>query len=392
MMAAVTAAENETNEVTLIERNRFMGVKLNITGKGRCNVTNNTDLDGLMKNTVRNGRFLYSAFSAFSAYDTMEFFEKLGVPLKTERGDRVFPVSDRAKDISEALVRLLKKRKVNIKQARVSEIMTENGAVTAVRCGREIIKCDRVILATGGLSYPKTGSSGDGLGFARQLGHTVVSCSPSLVPLVLKGDAPRRLEGLSLKNIRATMVTNGKKVFDDFGEMLFTENGVSGPVILSMSAHYDRDKESTLHIDLKPALDENTLDKRLLRDFEENINRDFINAIRGLLPAKMIPVIVEMSGIDKDKKVNEITRAQREGLVRLLKDLSFDIVGTGSYSEAVVTKGGVLVKEINPKTMESKLIEGLYFAGEIIDVDAYTGGFNLQIAWSTGFLAGSSQN
>ena len=391
MMAAITAAKFEYNEVTLLERNKFMGIKLNITGKGRCNVTNNCDLDTLMKNTVTNGRFLYSAYSNFTPQDVMEFFEELGVPLKTERGNRVFPVSDRAKDITEALQRELKRLGIKIRQCRASEIITEDGYVKAVRADRLTLECDRVILATGGLSYPKTGSSGDGFHMAKELGHTVTDCTPSLVSLALDGDIPARLEGLSLRNIKVTMHTEGKKVYDDFGEMLFTEKGVSGPVILSMSAHYNRAKKSTITIDLKPALDEATLDKRILRDFEENINRDFVNSVKGLLPAKMIPVIVELSGIEPTKKVNEITKKEREGLVKLLKNLTFDIVGTGGYKEAVVTKGGISVKEISPKTMESKLVGGLYFAGEIIDVDAYTGGFNLQIAWSTAYAAGMAQ-
>ena len=391
MMAAITAAKFEYNEVTLLERNKFMGIKLNITGKGRCNVTNNCDLDTLMKNTVTNGRFLYSAYSNFTPQDGMEFFEELGVPLKTERGNRVFPVSDRAKDITEALQRELKRLGIKIRQCRASEIITEDGYVKAVRADRLTLECDRVILATGGLSYPKTGSSGDGFHMAKELGHTVTDCTPSLVSLALYGDIPARLEGLSLRNIKVTMHTEGKKVYDDFGEMLFTEKGVSGPVILSMSAHYNRAKKSTITIDLKPALDEATLDKRILRDFEENINRDFVNSVKGLLPAKMIPVIVELSGIEPTKKVNEITKKEREGLVKLLKNLTFDIVGTGGYNEAVVTKGGISVKEISPKTMESKLVGGLYFAGEIIDVDAYTGGFNLQIAWSTAYAAGMAQ-
>ncbi|MBR5265327.1 MAG: aminoacetone oxidase family FAD-binding enzyme, partial [Clostridia bacterium] len=285
----------------------------------------------------------------------------------------------------------MKRLGIQIRQCRASEIITDNGYVKAVRADRLTLECDRVILATGGLSYPKTGSSGDGFGMARSLGHTVTQCTPSLVSLTLDGNIPKRLEGLSLRNIKATMTQNGKKVYDDFGEMLFTEKGVSGPVILSMSAHYDREKPSQISIDLKPALDEATLDKRILRDFEENINRDFVNSIKNLLPSKMIPVIVELSGIEPTKKVNEITRKEREGLVKLLKNLTFDIVGTGGYNEAVVTKCGISVKEITPKTMESKLVGGLYFAGEIIDVDAYTGGFNLQIAWSTAYLAGMAQ-
>lgn len=388
MMCAALAAENKQNKVTLIERNKILGIKLNITGKGRCNLTNDTDEDGLLKNTVTNGRFLYSAYSAFTPADVKEYFEKLGVPLKTERGDRVFPQSDRAKDISGALITKLKRSGVNIVQARALEILTEEGAVKGVKTDGGIYESDRVILATGGLSYPKTGSSGDGFKMAEKLGHTVTPCRPSLVALRLKGDVPKKLEGLSLKNIKAVLKDGkGKKLYDDFGEMLFTSNGVSGPVILSMSAHIKGREDLTLTVDLKPALDEKTLDKRILRDFEENINRDFSNSLGALLPSKLIPVIIELSGIPPFKKVHEITKKEREGLVSLLKGLTFDILGVCGYEEAVVTQGGISVKEINPKTMESKIVKGLYFAGEIIDVDAYTGGFNLQIAWSTAYLA-----
>ena len=388
MMCAALAAENKQNKVTLIERNKILGIKLNITGKGRCNLTNDTDEDGLLKNTVTNGRFLYSAYSAFTPADVKEYFEKLGVPLKTERGDRVFPQSDRAKDISGALITKLKRSGVNIVQARALEILTEEGAVKGVKTDGGIHESDRVILATGGLSYPKTGSSGDGFKMAEKLGHTVTPCRPSLVALRLKGDVPKKLEGLSLKNIKAVLKDGkGKKLYDDFGEMLFTSNGVSGPVILSMSAHIKGREDLTLTVDLKPALDEKTLDKRILRDFEENINRDFSNSLGALLPSKLIPVIIELSGIPPFKKVHEITKKEREGLVSLLKGLTFDISGVCGYDEAVVTQGGISVKEINPKTMESKIVKGLYFAGEIIDVDAYTGGFNLQIAWSTAYLA-----
>lgn len=388
MMCAALAAENKENKVTLIERNKILGIKLNITGKGRCNLTNDTDEDGLLKNTVTNGRFLYSAYSAFTPADVKEYFEKLGVPLKTERGDRVFPQSDRAKDISGALITKLKRSGVNIVQARALEILTEEGAVKGVKTDGGIHESDRVILATGGLSYPKTGSSGDGFKMAEKLGHTVTPCRPSLVALRLKGDVPKKLEGLSLKNIKAVLKDGkGKKLYDDFGEMLFTSNGVSGPVILSMSAHIKGREDLTLTVDLKPALDEKTLDKRILRDFEENINRDFSNSLGALLPSKLIPVIIELSGIPPFKKVHEITKKEREGLVSLLKGLTFDISGVCGYDEAVVTQGGISVKEINPKTMESKIVKGLYFAGEIIDVDAYTGGFNLQIAWSTAYLA-----
>lgn len=391
MMAAITAAGFPQNKVTLLERNQFLGVKLNITGKGRCNLTNNCPTEELLQNTVSNPRFLYSAYNALSPQDLMDFFEDLGVPLKTERGNRVFPQSDRAKDISGALKAKMDKLGVVVRQGRANAILTENGAVSGVQADRMVLPADRVILATGGLSYPKTGSSGDGYDMAKKLGHTVTPCVPSLVSLTLEGSEPRQLEGLSLRNIAVTLTKGGKQCYHDFGELLFTEKGVSGPVVLSSSAHYNGEPEVTLSIDLKPALDFETLDKRVLRDFEENINRNFKSSLGGLLPVRLIGVIIARSGIAPDKKVHEITKEERQRFVRLLKDFSFTVTGTGGYQEAVVTRGGIAVKEINPKTMESKLVPGLYFAGEIMDVDAYTGGFNLQIAFSTAYLAGLSQ-
>ena len=391
MMAAITAAQFPQNRVTLLERNQFLGIKLNITGKGRCNVTNHCEVEELLKNTVSNPRFLYSAYNAMPPTGLMAFFEALGVPLKIERGNRVFPQSDRAKDISGAMLAKMDKLGVTVRQGRANEILVENGAVTGVRADRMVIPAQRVILATGGLSYPKTGSSGDGFAMAKALGHTVTPCVPSLVSLTLAGQEPRQLEGLSLRNIAVTLEKNGKKVYDDFGELLFTEKGVSGPVILSASAHYNGEENTTLSIDLKPALDFETLDKRVLRDFEVNNNRNFKSSLGGLLPTRLIGVIIARSGIEPDKKVHAITKEERQRFVRLLKAFSFTVTGTGGYQEAVVTRGGIHVKEINPKTMESKLVSGLYFAGEIIDVDAYTGGFNLQIAFSTAYLAGLSQ-
>lgn len=391
MMAACTAAERGA-EVILIERNSQLGIKVNITGKGRCNVTNDSEPDALIKNTLTNGRFLYSAFAALSAQDTMAFFEKIGVPLKVERGKRVFPVSDHARDITGALKTHLHRLGVTVLQHRVKGITTENGAVSGVSLqDGSVISADRVILATGGRSYPRTGSEGDGYRMAQALGHTVTALRPSLVPLLTQETTPAQMEGLSLKNVSLTIQKDGKKIFSDFGEMVFTAKGISGPLVLSASAHLGVNKHTYPYqafIDLKPALDYDTLDKRLLRDFAENANRDFSNALSQLLPAKMIPVMVELCGISPRQKVNVITRVQRETLCKLLKAFPFTVVAAGSWDEAVVTAGGITVKEIDPKTMASKLVPGLYFAGEVMDVDAYTGGFNLQIAWSTGFCAG----
>lgn len=393
MMAACTAARRGAS-VILIERNAQLGVKVNITGKGRCNVTNDSDPETLIKNTLTNGRFLYSAFAAMSAQDTMAFFEKIGVPLKVERGKRVFPVSDRARDVSGALKTQLHRLGVQILQHRVKAIAEKDGAVCGVLLqDGSVLAADRVILATGGRSYPRTGSDGDGYRMARALGHTVTELRPSLVPLLTQETTPAQMEGLALKNVTLTVKKDGKKVFSDFGEMVFTATGISGPLVLSASAHLDGKKHTYPYqafIDLKPALDAETLDKRLLRDFAENSNRDFSNALSQLLPAKMIPVTVQMCGIPGNQKVHTITRVQRENLCVLLKAFPFTVVAAGGWDEAVVTAGGISVKEIDPKTMGSKLVRGLYFAGEIMDVDAYTGGFNLQIAWSTGYCAGQA--
>ena len=393
MMAACTAARRGAS-VILIERNAQLGVKVNITGKGRCNVTNDSDPETLIKNTLTNGRFLYSAFAAMSAQDTMAFFEKIGVPLKVERGKRVFPVSDRARDVSGALKTQLHRLGVQVLQHRVKAVAEKDGSVCGVLLqDGSVLAADRVILATGGRSYPRTGSDGDGYRMARALGHTVTELRPSLVPLLTQETTPAQMEGLALKNVTLTVKKDGKKVFSDFGEMVFTAKGISGPLVLSASAHLDGKKHTYPYqafIDLKPALDAETLDKRLLRDFAENSNRDFSNALSQLLPAKMIPVAVQMCGIPGNQKVHTITRAQRENLCVLLKAFPFTVVAAGGWDEAVVTAGGISVKEIDPKTMGSKLVRGLYFAGEIMDVDAYTGGFNLQIAWSTGYCAGQA--
>ena len=393
MMAACTAARRGAS-VVLIERNAQLGVKVNITGKGRCNVTNDSEPESLIKNTLTNGRFLYSAFAAMSAQDTMTFFEKIGVPLKVERGKRVFPVSDRARDVSGALKTQLHRLGVQVLQHRVKAVAEKDGSVCGVLLqDGSVLAADRVILATGGRSYPRTGSDGDGYRMARALGHTVTELRPSLVPLLTQETTPAQMEGLALKNVTLTVKKDGKKVFSDFGEMVFTAKGISGPLVLSASAHLDGKKHTYPYqafIDLKPALDAETLDKRLLRDFAENSNRDFSNALSQLLPAKMIPVAVQMCGIPGNQKVHTITRVQRENLCVLLKAFPFTVVAAGGWDEAVVTAGGISVKEIDPKTMGSKLVRGLYFAGEIMDVDAYTGGFNLQIAWSTGYCAGQA--
>ena len=391
MMAACIAAKNGAR-VTLFERGNICGVKLNITGKGRCNVTNNCDVNTLISNTVKNGRFLYSAFSAFDCQAVMEFFEECGVKLKTERGNRVFPVSDSAKEVSGALRNMMHHLGVKIIKDRILSVKEENGAVCGI-CGENgaFYECDSVIIATGGMSYPRTGSTGDGYRIAAAVGHTVTQLSPSLVPLVVKGNIPKRLEGLALKNVSLSVVSNSKVIYTDFGEMVFTANGVSGPMVLSASAHMDRKNTFPydIVIDLKPALSIDVLDKRVLSDFAEVKNRDFANSLGKLLPSKLIPVIIEKSGIPADKKVNSITVEERNRLCGLIKSFKLEATSFGSLDEAVVTSGGISVKEINPRTMESKIVQRLYFCGEVIDVDAYTGGFNLQIAWSTGYCAGT---
>lgn len=389
MMAAVSAAERGA-AVTLLEPNERLGKKLNITGKGRCNVTNHCGLEELLANVPRNGKFLYSAFSRFLPEDTMVFFEDLGVPLKVERGNRVFPVSDRAFDVSAALERRLRQLRVNLRRDRAVSLDVKEGAVTGVTGEKEQYPADAVILATGGVSYPATGSTGEGHRMAQEAGHTVTPLRGSLVPLRELGNACVRMQGLSLRNVGLTVFENNKKIYTDFGELLFTHFGLSGPLILSASAHMRRFGERAYHleIDLKPALDEPALDKRLLSDFEKYLNHDFCNALDDLLPKKLIPEIVKMSGIDPRRKVHDITREQRHGLLRLLKQFPVVIAGPCPVTDAIVTSGGVKVGEVNPTTMESKRVKGLYFAGELLDVDAYTGGFNLQIAWSTGRAAG----
>ena len=392
LIAAGQAAQMGAH-VILFEKNTKVGRKIMITGKGRCNVTNNCDVQTVLANVPVNPRFLYSALGKCSPADMMAFFEEQGVPLKTERGNRVFPVSDRALDIVDALFFYVKRLGVQFVFAcTVQEIVTQNGTVCGVRTADKTYAADRVIVATGGASYPATGSTGDGYRFAKALGHTVVTPRPSLVPLVSNGEVCQKLMGLSLKNVRVTVFENGKSIFEDFGEMLFTHFGVSGPLILSASSHMRHfgSKTYRIDIDLKPALDEKTLDKRLLADFDKYKNSDFINALGELLPRKLIPVVIETCGIDPRVKVHSVTKAERQRLVHLLKAFPVEISGARPIAGAIITTGGVSVKQINPKTMESKLVKGLYFAGEVLDVDAYTGGFNLQIAWATGKLAGQN--
>ena len=391
MMAAYAAAKSGA-QVTLYEKNEKLGKKIYITGKGRCNVTNDCSRDVFFDQVVTNPKFLYSAFETFDNQAVMQLLEQAGCPLKTERGNRVFPQSDKAADIVDALFLWVKKAGVPIVHTTADELLIEDGVLTGVRAGHKTYKADCVIVATGGASYPQTGSTGDGYRFARQAGHTVVPANPSLVPLVEDGDTCQKLMGLSLRNVQLTVYENEKKLYSDFGEMLFTHFGLSGPLVLSASAHMRHfgSKKYRVEIDLKPALDEKTLDKRLLADFDKHKNSDFINALGELLPKKIIPVVIEKSGIDPREKVNSITKAQRAALLRVLKAFPVEISGKRPIAEAIITTGGVSVREVSPKTMESKKLPHLYFAGEVLDVDAYTGGFNLQIAWSTGRLAGLS--
>ena len=388
MMAAISAAEQGAS-VTLLEPNERLGKKLNITGKGRCNLTNNAGQEELMANIPCNGKFLYSALSRFNAQDTMAFFEDLGVPLKTERGNRVFPVSDRAFDVSAALERRLNKLRVRVVRDRAENLEMKDGAICGVVGEQGHYPASAVILATGGVSYPATGSTGEGHRMAAEAGHTITPLRGSLVPLRDFG-VGRALQGLSLRNVGLTVFENSKRIYTDFGELVFTHFGLSGPLILSASAHMRRFGERAYHleIDLKPALDEAALDRRLLADFEKYCNQDFCNALNDLLPKKLIPEIVRASEIDPRQKVHGITKEQRRGLLQILKHFPVVIAGPCPVTDAIVTSGGVKVKEIDPATMASKRVQGLYFAGEIIDVDAYTGGFNLQIAWSTGRVAG----
>ncbi len=394
MMAAVAAAENG-HHVLLLEKNEKLGKKLYITGKGRCNVTNACERDKFFENIVSNPKFLYSAFYACDNMGLIEIIKDAGCPLKVERGERVFPVSDHASDITAALQRLLKEKGVQIRlHTTVRDVMAADGQVTGVRLADgSTLEADAVVTATGGLSYQTTGSTGDGYRMAQMLGHTIKDCVPALVPVEIEEAWCRSLQGLSLKNVTLTMTCGKKQIYQGFGEMLFTHFGVSGPLVLSASSYYDRCKEREdirFTIDLKPALSVEQLDKRLLREFEENRNRQIKNVLGSLYPAKLVPVMIMVSGMDGEQRVNEVTREQRQQLIEVTKRLSMRVKGLRGFDEAVITQGGVKVKEINPSTMESKCVKGLYFAGEVLDVDALTGGFNLQIAWSTGYLAGKS--
>ena len=390
LMCAATAAKRG-KKVILIDKNNILARKLRITGKGRCNITNSADISEFIGMVCSNPNFMYSAFYTFTNQDVIDFFEEMKVPLKEERGGRIFPVSDSAKDVAEALVEYAKKCGVILKKDEVTKIVHADGAVVGVNTKNSgKIECSSIVVATGGVSYPLTGSTGDGYVFASDAGHKIVKPEPSLIPLIVSEKHVTDLQGLSLKNI-AIKVKNGSKcVYEDFGEMLFTHFGLSGPVILSASSNLKKIGEIKykLYIDLKPALDETQLDKRIQRDFEKYINKNFSNSLDDLLPQKLIPVIIKLSGIDPFLKVHQISREQRLTLCHLIKNMEFTITGVRPIEEAIITRGGVSVKEINPSTMESKLVEGLFFAGEVIDVDAYTGGFNLQIAFSTGYLAG----
>ncbi|MBO4432325.1 MAG: NAD(P)/FAD-dependent oxidoreductase [Clostridia bacterium] len=391
-LMAAASCEGE-NKITVIEKNTRPARKVMITGKGRCNVTNNSNVNTLINNTAKNGKFLYSAFSAFNSEDTIKFFQSRGVPLKTERGNRVFPVSDKAVSIVDALISAACE-KADIKVGTAQAIICKDGAVCGVKLSsEETLPADAVILATGGKSYPLTGSTGDGYTLARALGHTVTKLSPSLIRLDIREGFCTHLAGLTLKNVTLSLFKNGAKkpVYSELGELLFTHTGISGPLTLSASAHIDGAPEDYFaEIDLKPALDNVALDKRILRDFEEEKNRDLSNALYKLLPKSLIPVIIGIAGIDPRVKINQLSRENRESLINAIKHLKVTVKDFGDFDEAVVTRGGVSVKEINPGDMSSKLIKNLYFAGEIIDVDAFTGGFNLQIAFSTGYLAGKS--
>ena len=422
MMAALAAA-GKGHRVTLFEKNEKLGKKIYITGKGRCNVTNACEPQELFDNVVSNSKFLYSAFYGFDNNAVQQFFETHGCPLKTERGNRVFPVSDHSSDVIRALSGALEKAGVEIRlHTPVKKLLTEKAGeegslrIKGVKLlSGEEAKGDAVVLACGGLSYQATGSTGDGYRMARETGHTLVSCKPSLVPFHIKEEWCRQLQGLALKNVNASLYIEGKEIYEGFGEMLFTHFGVSGPLILSASSYYQtaaeklrrkkekqagktgktaenmgREAPALLKLDLKPALSSEQLDKRILRDFEDNKNKQFKNAVDGLFPARLVPVMIQLSGINPEKKVHEITREERKFFIECIKGLTLTVTGTRGFEEAIITRGGIKVKEVNPSTMESKLVSGLYLAGEMLDLDALTGGFNLQIAWSTGHLAGAS--
>lgn len=385
MMAAITA-KNNGNEVTLLEKNEKLGKKLFITGKGRCNLTNASDINSHMNNLMSNPKFMYSAFNAFNADDIVALIEESGVKTKVERGNRVFPKSDKSSDVIKALKKHLDCVDV-VLNYEVKNITKDE----QFKINDEYV-CDALIIATGGLSYKSTGSTGDGFKFAKEFGHQTTKTYPSLVPFNIKEDYCKELQGLSLKNVTLKLIKDDKVLYEELGEMLFTHFGVSGPLVLSASSFVADKMEDgyKISIDLKPALDEATLDKRVLRDFDKYKNKNFNNSLSDLLPKKLIPIIIRLSGIDEYKKVNEITKEERQKLVQLIKNLEFNIDGLRGYDEAIITKGGIDVKEINPKTMESKIVPGLYFVGEVLDLDSLTGGYNLQLAWSTGYVAGNS--
>ncbi len=399
MFAAIAAAKNG-HQVTLYEKNEKLGKKIFITGKGRCNITNAADMEELFDAVVTNSKFLYSSFYGYTNQNVIDFFEDAGVPVKIERGNRVFPISDHSSDVIRALEREMKKVGVKVcLNTEVKSVEAEKGKFNKVVLKDTTTQAaDACIVATGGLSYRSTGSTGDGFRFAENVGHKVTQCFPSLVPMETKEPWICELQGLSLRNVEAKILDGKKELYKDFGEMLFTHFGVSGPLIISASSYVGKKfmdkngqkKELTLEIDLKPALTEEQLDQRVLRDFEENHNRQFKNAITKLFPTKLIPVMLELGGIDPEKKVNNIEKEERKQFVHLIKHFRMTLTGLRGYLEAIITKGGVNVKEIDPGTMESKLVKGLYFAGEVLDLDALTGGFNLQIAWSTGYAAGNA--
>lgn len=393
-MMACHAAAMCGHQVTLLEKNEKLGKKIYITGKGRCNLTNASDMEALFANVMSNRKFLYSAFYTFDNNQVIDLFEMNGMATKTERGNRVFPVSDHSSDVISTMAKVLKNDNVEVKLNTTvqSLIIKENKACGVIVNGKEI-SADNVILCTGGLSYPSTGSTGDGYEFAKKAGHRITDCTPSLVPFNIREEWVKDLQGLSLKNSAVTIYDEKEKLYSDFGEMLFTHFGVSGPMILSASGNIkaaEFAKPLRLVIDLKPAMTEEQLDKRILRDFDENKNKQFRNSVSKLLPSKLIPIIIDLSGIDPDKKVNEISKEERNHFVHLLKNLTMTINGLRGWNEAIITKGGINVKDVNPSTMESKLVSNLFFAGEVLDLDAMTGGYNLQIAWSTGYLAGLS--
>ena len=394
MMAAYQAAKNG-HKVILVDKNEKLGKKIYITGKGRCNLTNAGELEEIFNNIMTNRKFLYSALYSFTNDDVINFFETNGMKTKIERGNRVFPVSDHSSDVISTVAKALKKNQVDIRLFTPVKdlIITNDKACGVLLENGEKIMCDSVIIATGGLSYPSTGSTGDGYRFAKDSGHTINKCVPSLVPMNIKEEWVKELQGLSLRNVNVRMINGKKKLYNELGEMLFTHFGVSGPLILSASAMINRkyfDKNLKIIIDLKPALDMEQLNKRILRDFEEELNKQFKNSLNKLLPSKLIPIVINLSGIDPDKQVNTITKEERQRLAYLLKNLEISFNGFRGWNEAIITKGGISVKDINPSTMESKIVNNLYFCGEVLDLDALTGGYNLQIAWSTGYLAGDS--